>query len=563
VAGASGYLVHRGESASGPWTPLDHGGGDVLAVPGTVYTDTLAEPGREHWYAVASVTSIEASGGEVSMAVMAAPAAGGDARVTVSVDAAFTTGPLHRPWRPIIGSEHLALLRRGRNEQGFDVGEELAEALRLAHVELGVEAVRAHGALLDELGVYREVDGQPVHDFTQLDAVYDRLLDIGLRPVVELSFMPRELASDPDATVFEYRAIISPPRDWDRWAALMRDLAQHLVDRYGIDAVAQWGFEVWNEPNLVVFWAGSQADYFRLYDETATAVKSVDERLLVGGPSTAAAGWVEDLLAHADESGSAVDFLSTHTYGSPPLDLRPIAEAHGKSGIPIWWTEWGISPTHFAIVNDGVFGAPLVASGMKVAAARGEALAYWVASDHFVELGEPPRLFHGGFGLLTVGNLHKPRWWVLAMLERLGDETAACRVEGDGAGALVDAWATRADDGRIAIAAWNGTLDQSKAAGAQALDRDLTVHIDGLQTGTRYTLRHHRLDATHSNILAVWERLGSPDWPDEVGWHALRDADRLEELEPAREVVVDGRSIDVAFTLPMPSVSLLELVPVP
>jgi xylan 1,4-beta-xylosidase len=481
----------------------------------------------------------------------------------VTIDAAAPDGRLHRPWRPIVGSEHLALLRRGRNEHGFDVGAELAEALRLAHDELGVEAVRAHGALLDELGVYREVDGRPVHDFTQLDAVYDRLLDLGLRPVVELSFMPRDLAADAEATVFEYRAIISPPRDWDRWGALVADLARHLVERYGIDEVATWGFEVWNEPNLVVFWAGSQEDYFRLYDVTASAVKSVDERLLIGGPSTAAAGWVEDLLAHADRSGAAVDFLSTHTYGSPPLDLRPIAEAHGKSGIPIWWTEWGISPTHFAIVNDGVFGAPLVAGGMKVAAARGEALAYWVASDHFVELGEPPRLFHGGFGLLTVGNLHKPRWWVLAMLERLGDETLACRAEGDGAGALVDAWATRSQDGRIAIAAWNGTLDQSKATGAPALDRDVTLKIGGIETGARYTVRHHRLDAEHSNILAVWERLGSPDWPDEAGWRALRDADRIQELEPQSDVVADAGRVELAFTLPMPSVSLVELVPAP
>jgi xylan 1,4-beta-xylosidase len=338
------------------------------------------------------------------------------------------------------------------------------------------------------------------------------------------------------------------------------DLARHLVDRYGIDEVARWGFEVWNEPNLVVFWAGSQADYFRLYDVSARAIKAVDERLLVGGPSTAAVGWIEGLLDHCKQSGSPVDFLSTHTYGSPPLDLRPIAAAHGKPDVPMWWTEWGISPTHFALVNDGVFGAPLVVAGMKVASERGEALAYWVASDHFEELGKPPRLFHGGFGLLSLGNLRKPRWWALAMLERLGDEVIGCRRDGDGAGALVDAWATRDADGRVALVVWNGTLDQSKAGGAPLLDREIALSIEGLAAGT-YTVRHHRLDADHSNILATWGSLGAPDWPDDEEWAALVEADRLAELEPPRDVEAEGGCIRIGFTLPMPSVSLVELEP--
>jgi len=560
VPGASGYLVHRGDSATGRWSPLDHGGGDVLAVPLTSYTDTLAQPGSDAWYAVASVTTIEAPVSDLSRPVSAQPRAAGEAQVSVAVDASAAGVPLQRSWRPMIGSEHLSMLGRGRDEHGFDVGAELADALRLAHDELGVAAVRAHGILLDELGVYREVDGQPVHDFSRIDAVYDQLLGIGLRPIVELSFMPRDLAADPTLTVFDYRAIISPPRDWDRWAALVGDLAAHLVSRHGIDEVAGWGFEVWNEPNLVVFWAGSQEEYFRLYDVSARAIKAVDPRLRIGGPSTAAAGWVAGLLEHCEGSGSPIDFLSTHTYGSPPLDMRPIAAAWGQPDVPIWWTEWGISPTHFALVNDGVFGAPLVVSGMKAAAERGDALAYWVVSDHFEELGTPPRLFHGGFGLLSVGNLHKPRWWALAMLERLADEVIPSRVDGDGAGGLVDAWATRDAAGRVAIIVWNGTLDQSKAAGAAALDRDVSVTVSGLRSG-EYELRHHRLDARHSNILAVWEGLGAPDWPDEAGWAHLRTADRLDLLEPPRSVRPDDGRVEVGFGLPMPSVSLVELIP--
>ena len=109
-------------------------------------------------------------------------------------------------------------------------------------------------------------------------------MDIGLRPVVELSFMPRDLARDPGQTVFSYGAIISPPRDWDRWGDLVGALAAHLVQRYGADEVTgHWAFEVWNEPNLDVFWSGTREEYFRLYDVSARAIKSVHPGLRVGG----------------------------------------------------------------------------------------------------------------------------------------------------------------------------------------------------------------------------------------------------------------------------------------
>ncbi len=180
-----------------------------------------------------------------------------------------------------------------------------------------MRAVRAHAILCDDLGVYREVDGVPVHDFTRVDEVYDTITGLGLRPVVELSFMPRDLAADPGRTVFGYQAIISPPKDYDRWAELVRALTAHLVERYGErEVVDHWAFEVWNEANLEVFWSGTPEEFFRLYDVTAAAVKSVHPGLRVGGPASAANGWVEELLDHVDASGAPLDFVSTHTYGT-------------------------------------------------------------------------------------------------------------------------------------------------------------------------------------------------------------------------------------------------------
>ncbi|HXU84507.1 MAG TPA: xylan 1,4-beta-xylosidase [Verrucomicrobiae bacterium] len=560
VDGAAGYLVHRADGPDGPWEAIDHRAGDLLAVPDPGYLDTTGEPGRPAWYAVASLATIDGPVGPLSTAVMAAQGGPGhgDATIELTVDAGSAVGETHRPWRPIIGSEHLALLLRGNGPGGRNVGDELADAFRIVRAELGAESVRAHAIFHDSLGVYREVGGVPVHDFERVDAALDRLLATGLRPVIELSFMPRDLASDPAATVFDYRGIISPPRDPDRWAALVVALVEHLRERYGADEVRRWPFEVWNEPNLKVFWSADEAAYFALYDVSARAVKSVDPGIAVGGPATAAVGWVDDLLTHAAEADVPVDFISTHTYGLSPLDLRPITARAGRPELPLYWTEWGISPTHGSPINDSVWGAPLVCRGMRSAAGRLESLAYWVASDHFVELGEPHRLFHGGFGLLTVGNLRKPRFWAIRVLELLGDTEIAATLRGDGAGSLVESWATRGDDGRVAIAIWSGTLDQAKAGGDPLLDRTVRLAIDGLPAG-RVALRHRRIDAGHSNIAGHWT---GGDWPDDAGWERLHAVDTLDELEPERTVTVaaDGR-LALEFALPMPSVSLIEVLP--
>ncbi len=560
VVGAAGYLVHRATGPGGPFEPVDQGGGDLLAIAHAPYLDTTAEPGVDAWYAVSSLATIEADDGERSTPTLAVPGDDAPGHVAIDIDAADVVGPVGRPWRPIIGSEHLGLLLDTTGPGGHDVGTELAAAFRLVKAELGVGFVRAHAILDDSLGVYRDGPDGPIHDFTQVGEVLDRLLATGLRPIIELSFTPRDLASDREATVFGYAGNISPPRDLERWSALVRDLTSYLVERYGLDEVRAWAFEVWNEANLGLFWSGTQADYFALYDASVTAVRSVDAGLRVGGPATAAAAWIDDLLEHCRANDVPLDFLSTHTYGLPPLDLRPIAARFGREDLPLWWTEWGVSPRHGAAINDSPWAAPLVARGMRSAAGRVEALAYWVASDHFVELGEAPTLFHGGFGLLTIGNLRKPRYWAIAMLERLHDHELACRLTGDGAGSLVEAWPTRDDAGGLAIAVWNGTLDHHRGTGDPALDREVHLRISGLDASA-YELRHQRVDAQHSNIVTTWRALGEPDWPDAAGWERLRAADRLETLEPPRTVRPEAGRLHLDIELPMPSVSLLELVP--
>jgi xylan 1,4-beta-xylosidase len=551
VDGAAGYLILRGTGDDGPLEPVDHHSGDVLSVPAPPYVDTTCIPGTPYRYAVASVPEVTVSG-RPSQTVGAVPlvADGTLPAVSVTVDVVAEGTELAKPWVPMIGSERLSQLLCTDRTAGHEIGVELEQALRRMHDEIGVRTVRAHAIFHDDTRVYTEVDGVPAYDFTVVDAIYDKVLAIGLRPVVELGFMPRELASDPTKTVFEYGAIISPPASYERWHDLVHALVQHLVDRYGLDEVLTWDFEVWNEANLEVFWSGTKAEWMHLYDATAAAVKAVDPRLAVGGPSSAAAGWVDDLLAHAAANGSPVDFVSTHTYGSPPLDVRASLERHGFGDARILWTEWGVTPTHFNPINDSVFSGVFLLRGMRSAAGRIDALSYWVASDHFEELGRPPKFLHGGFGLQTVGGLAKPRYHALTLLSRLGPVELPVDVRGDGGGSLVEAWASR-DRDRIAVLLWNLTLDQSKAAGAPELTRTVHVQLPGVDPSWRVTAT--TLAVGVGDIATAAADLG--DWPTDEELADLAERSRLVSTP------LELRDEAVELILPMPSAVLLELRP--
>jgi xylan 1,4-beta-xylosidase len=582
VPGAAGYLIERLGPADGQPQIISHGGSDVPAVPGPPFADTGLDDDTDYSYRVGAVTAAGHPACTWSEPVRVRTAPGsrrtapgsrrtapgsrrtapgsrdgpaGPAAVRVEVDASTVTGRLDRVWR-MVGSERLTQLRFGDDGHGHHIGAEFAEALSRARDDLGVTHVRAHAILHDDNAVVsRGPDGGLAFDFGGIDALYDRLITLGLRPVIELSFMPAAMARDPEQIVFGYRGIISPPADWAQWRALVTALARHLVGRYGIDEVAQWPFEVWNEPNLEVFWSGAPAEYLRLYDESARAVKSVDDRLKIGGPATAAAEWVEELAVHAASAGVPLDFVSTHTYGNLPLDVRPALTRHGLGGIPAWWTEWGIGATHFGPVHDSAAGAPFVLTGYQAVQGRLDALAYWVISDHFEELGRPPRLFHDGFGLLTVGNLRKPRYWAAHLAAHLGDDVLASQVTGDGAEALVRAWATRHADGRLDILLWNGTLNAALADGDPRLDRRVRLAVTGLPAVT-HQAELARVDQLHSNIAAHCPP--DVDWPDDALWARLRARDelhteRLPDLTPA------NGSACLDLDLPMPGVARIRL----
>ncbi len=269
--GAAGYLVHR--AAERGWAVArDRSPGRGSACrPSSARTSTRpATPGTVAWYAVAGPAIDRRAGRAVVGAGrgLAATAGGrcrGERRRSMP---AADGGPVERPWRPIIGSEHLALLLRGEGPGGHHVGDELTEAFRIVRARArGRRWSAPTRSSTTVLGVYRERDGQPIHDFERVDAVLDRLLATGLRPVIELSFMPRDLAVGPGRSPSSTTSGSSRRRaTWGAGRTLVAGSSAHLIDRFGQDEVRSWAFEVWNEPNLRVFWSADEAAYFDLYD---------------------------------------------------------------------------------------------------------------------------------------------------------------------------------------------------------------------------------------------------------------------------------------------------------
>ncbi len=246
----------------------------------------------------------------MALVLSVAPAQGQDTAQPelITVDANAPSRPFPHFWEKMFGSGRAILSLR----------ESYRRDLREVKQATEFEYVRFHAIFHDEVGVYQEdSEGRASYNFSYVDQIYDGLLANGVRPFIELSFMPRELAAKDILHPFWYKPNVSPPKDWDKWDPLITAFIKHLVERYGIDEVARWYFEVWNEPNID-FWAGEpkQATYWQLYDHTARAIKKVNTRLRVGGPTTAQAAWVDVFIEHCARNNVPLDFVSTHVYGN-------------------------------------------------------------------------------------------------------------------------------------------------------------------------------------------------------------------------------------------------------
>ena len=424
--------------------------------------------------------------------------------------------------------------------------------------------VRFHNILHDEVGVYNEdKQGNPVYNFTYVDQIYDGLLQNGVRPVVEISFMPKKLASNPNALhPFWYKQNVSPPKDYAKWDDLIRAFAKHLVERYGVGEVSQWYFEVWNEPNID-FWAGEpkQATYFELYDHTARALKSISPLLRVGGPSTAAADWVDAFLAHAVQQNVPVDFVSSHGYADDtvqnlfhndepvPMDqrvcraiqkVRGQIKQSGRPSLPLFWTEWNV-PGRDAL-RDTTFVAPAVAYDVLQCDGQVDMMSFWTFDDVFEENGPPQDPFHGGFGLIAEDGIKKPSYFGFSLLHRLGYE----RLANPAQNMLV----TRRTDGTLVIALWN-LVNANKLAGAAPVQSRLQFR----NIAANATALISRADDTHGNTLAIYQRLGSPNYPTQA---QVSEINREGELATPEAATLSNGMLEVI--IPPNGLVLVEIL---
>ena len=470
-------------------------------------------------------------------------------KIEVNLQAA--SHPFPHYWEKMFGSGRAILSLR----------DSYRRDLREVEEATGFEYIRFHAIFHDEVGLYDEdSEGKPVYNFSYVDQIYDGLLENHVRPFVELSFMPGKLAAEPILHSFWYKPNVSPPKDWNKWDDLIAHFARHLIERYGIEEVSQWYFEVWNEPNLD-FWAGAPKDqtYFQLYDSTAKTLKQVDSRLRVGGPATAQAAWVDRFIRHAVENNVPVDFISSHVYANDLSEdvfgtsekiprtefvcraVRKVhdqVEASPRPNLPLIWSEYNASYKNEPDVTDADFMGPWLADTIRQCDGLVSMMSYWTFSDVFEEQGVVKEPFYGGFGLIAEDGLPKPSFNAFKLLHRLGNT----RIAVDSQSALV----TRREDGTIVMAVWNLFLP-----GAAGENKRVIITTQG--SGENHSALIYRLDSTHGSLVRAYAAMGKPAYPTQAQIQALRNA---ANLPPPEKVSIQHGQLTI--DLPPQGLALIE-----
>jgi xylan 1,4-beta-xylosidase len=491
------------------------------------------------------------------VAIALSSAAWGQASATtIPIDATAPAKPFPHFWEQVFGSGRAVLSLR----------DNYRKDLKDVHDQVGARYVRFHAIFHDEVGVYDEDEkGNPVFNFSYVDQIYDGLQAQGVRPFVELSFMPRKLAAREAIHPFWYKPNVAPPKDYSKWDLLIRTFAQHLVERYGIDEVSQWYFEVWNEPNID-FWTGEpkQSTYFELYDHTARALKAVSPRLRVGGPATSSAHWVPEFLTHVSKEHVPVDFVSSHGYADDTVEdmfgthenipmrdrvCRAIEKVHSEIGasplhsLPLFWTEWNVPSYGDHNARDNWYVGPALARDISQCDGSVDEMSWWTFDDVFEEGGVSSEPFDGGFGLIALGRIKKPSFYDFALLHKLGEERLANPAD--------NVLVTRRKDGALVVAVWN-LVDMDKLAQGNPLT--LRLAIKGVGPGARAIIE--RVDEAHGNPMTAYREMGSPRSPTQAQIEALNKASTLPAPEHRK---LDKGSLEL--TLPINGLAVIEISP--
>jgi xylan 1,4-beta-xylosidase len=469
----------------------------------------------------------------------------------IIVDANAPAHPFPHFWEQMFGSGRAILSLRDSYRTDLRDVKQITD----------FQYVRFHAIFHDEVGVYDEdAQGHSVYNFSYVDQIYDGLLANGVKPFVEISFMPNKLAAKNALHAFWYKQNVSPPKDWSKWDELITAFATHLVDRYGVEEVSQWYFEVWNEPNLD-FWAGEpkQSSYWELYDHTARDVKTVSARLRVGGPATAQSAWVDAFIQHCVTNNVPVDFVSTHVYGDDPVEdvfgsNVPVArdkmvcravnkvsqqiKASPVPGLPLIFSEYNATYRTDPEITDSTFMGPWLADTIRQCDGLTKMMSYWAFSDVFEEQGVVKTPFYGGYGLVAEDDIPKPAFNAFRVLHALGDQRLAINSDS----VLV----TRRSDGAMILAVWNYA-----PPGESGPPKAISLHFEGIRPKQAVI---SRVDTEHGDVRVAYQKMGSPRYPTPAQIQELRRAAELPPPE-VREVT-NG---ELLLNLPAQGLATVEL----
>ncbi|MBN1117186.1 MAG: glycoside hydrolase [Bacteroidales bacterium] len=446
---------------------------------------------------------------------------------TINLDFKIEKGGLNNFFNECVGA--------GRANEGLRA--DWQQQLTYVKQECGFRYIRFHGLLTDDMGVYKEDrNGNPQYNYMYIDALFDFLLSIDIKPFVELGFMPNALASG-EETIFWWKGNVTPPKDYDKWGALIENLVQHWTDRYGVEEVKSWYFEVWNEPNLTpYFWTSTMEEYFKLYEYSARAVKKVNPAYRIGGPGTAGAAWEPEMIEFCNKNNVPIDFVSAHAYGvnqgyldeygqagtilapqefavsGDVLQSRKEISESAMPGLELHYTEWSASYTPADPIHDSYHEASYVLQKLKQVGDAAQSMSYWVFTDIFEESAPRFTPFHGGFGMLNTQGINKPVFYAYQFLNKLGNT----ELENNDS----KSWVCRDEDGNIQILAYDFTYTHpgDSVNNQEYYIRDLPakdkgklkINISNLPAGN-YSVEVYKVGYRCNDAYTSYYDLGRPD----------------------------------------------------
>lgn len=448
----------------------------------------------------------------------------------IQIDSSRKLSPLLHPWSKCI------TVGRGYELLRAD----LQEHLRMLQREIGYTHIRFHASFHDDVDVVQKLpNGDIVYRWCQLDKIYDFLVDAGFDPIVEINPMPSALASG-DKTFFWYKMNITPPDSYMEWERFIRAYIEHTVERYGIDRVRLWLFEVWNEPNLKDnFWTGTMEDYYKLYASCAKVLKSFNPELIVGGPASAGATEVVPFATWCRDNEVPLDFVSYHGYpqgeagsyssleespSKPGMHFvenvqsakRELVE-NGFGDLPVLMTEWNtqahdkdwkvkwVGNEH---VND-LFAGAAVCHLVHSCENDLDMMAWWVASDVFEEGGPQVEPYGGRFqyyGMLTIDGVPKSSFHAFKFMNRMRGERYPITLPDDSPptrGAIVT---DELSCTRVLI--WNCVFPHDTGS---AWDIKLDVPLaESFQSRTEIRVTKALVSEVQGSAYEYWKQMGAP-----------------------------------------------------